>query len=161
MECRLRYYFHSQDCIPSACEDAWPVHLRKTPKLLLLAWPQCWIPDPLIYLKIQCNSRIQGSSSFLFNDISYSGFPGDASSKEPACQCRRHNKFGFDPWIGKTSWSRKWQPTPVFFPGKILWTEEPGGLQYLGSQRVGHYWARTHTHRHSTDIYWTNEWMDI
>ena len=22
---------------------------------------------------------------------------------------------------------------------RILWTEEPGGLQYLGSQRVGHY----------------------
>ena len=22
---------------------------------------------------------------------------------------------------------------------KILWTEEPGGLQSLGSQRVGHY----------------------
>ena len=25
---------------------------------------------------------------------------------------------GFDPWIGKISWRRKWQPTPVFLPGK-------------------------------------------
>ena len=25
---------------------------------------------------------------------------------------------------------------------KILWTEEPGGLQSVGSQRVGHDWAR-------------------
>ena len=24
---------------------------------------------------------------------------------------------------------------------EILWTEEPGGLQYMGSQRVGHDWA--------------------
>ena len=24
---------------------------------------------------------------------------------------------------------------------KIPWTEEPGGLQYMGSQRVGHNWA--------------------
>ena len=26
---------------------------------------------------------------------------------------------------------------------KILWTEEPGGLQSMGSQRVGHDWAHT------------------
>ena len=24
----------------------------------------------------------------------------------------------FDPWVGKSPWKRKWQPTPVFFPGK-------------------------------------------
>ena len=24
----------------------------------------------------------------------------------------------FDPWVGKISWRRKWQPTPVFVPGK-------------------------------------------
>ena len=24
----------------------------------------------------------------------------------------------FDPWVGKISWRRKWQPTPVFLPGK-------------------------------------------
>ena len=25
---------------------------------------------------------------------------------------------GFDPWVGKVPWRRKWQPTPVFMPGK-------------------------------------------
>ena len=30
---------------------------------------------------------------------------------------------------------------------RIPWTEEPGGLQSMGSQRVGHDWAtNTHTH---------------
>ena len=29
---------------------------------------------------------------------------------------------------------------------KIPWTEEPGSLQFMGSQRVGHDWAHTHTH---------------
>ena len=24
----------------------------------------------------------------------------------------------FDPWVGKISWRRKWQPTPVFLPGE-------------------------------------------
>ena len=25
---------------------------------------------------------------------------------------------GFDPWVSKITWSRKWQPTPVSLPGK-------------------------------------------
>ena len=29
------------------------------------------------------------------------GFPGGASDKEPACQCRRHQSRGFNPWVGK------------------------------------------------------------
>ena len=35
-------------------------------------------------------------------------------------------------------------PTPVFLPGKIPRTEEPGGPQSTGSQRVGHNWATEH-----------------
>ena len=44
---------------------------------------------------------------------------------------------------------------------RISWTEEPGGLQFVGLQRVGHDWAarsHTHTHTHSLtdsyDYYW-------
>ena len=29
------------------------------------------------------------------------------------------NAGGFNPWVGKIPWSRKWQPTPVFLPGKF------------------------------------------
>ena len=32
----------------------------------------------------------------------------------------------------------RWQPTPVFLPGDSPWTEEPGGLQSIGLQTVGH-----------------------
>ena len=35
--------------------------------------------------------------------------------KNPLAQCRRHR---FNPWIGNIPWGRKWQPTPVFLPGK-------------------------------------------
>ena len=48
---------------------------------------------------------------------------------------------GFNPWVGKIPWRRKWQPTPVLLPGKIPWTEKPGRLQSMGSQRVGHAWV--------------------
>ena len=33
------------------------------------------------------------------------------------------------------------------FAWRIPWTEEPGGLQSIGSQRVGYDWATEHTHR--------------
>ena len=42
---------------------------------------------------------------------------------------------GFDPWVGKIPWRRAWQRAPVFLPGESPWTEEPGGLQFMGSQR--------------------------
>ena len=35
-------------------------------------------------------------------------------------QCRRHMSFEFDPWVEKTPWRRKWQPTPVFLPGESM-----------------------------------------
>jgi len=38
-------------------------------------------------------------------------------------------------------WRRKWQPTPVFFPGEILGTGEPGGLPSMGLHRVRHDWS--------------------
>ena len=38
---------------------------------------------------------------------------------------------------------------------KIPWTEEPGRLQSLGSQRVRHDWVtHTHTHTHTHKSYW-------
>ena len=46
-------------------------------------------------------------------------------------QCRRP---GFNPWIRKSPWRRKWEPTPVFLPGEYHGQEKPGGLQSMGSQ---------------------------
>ena len=44
----------------------------------------------------------------------------------------------FNPWVVKIPWRRTWQPTSVFLPGESAWTEEPGGLQSMGLQRVRH-----------------------
>ena len=32
---------------------------------------------------------------------------------------RDAKRLRFDPWLGKIPWGRKWQPTPVFLPGKF------------------------------------------
>ena len=86
------------------------------------------------------------------------GLPRWYSGKEFACQCRR---CWFNPWVRKIRWRRRWQPTAVFLPGKfhrqrslvgnplqysaweIPWTQDPGGLQPMWSQKS--YWAHTHT----------------
>ena len=46
---------------------------------------------------------------------------GDSVGKEAACHAGdrlHHWRPGFNPWVRKILWSRKWQPTPVFLPGK-------------------------------------------
>ena len=44
--------------------------------------------------------------------------PGGTSGKEPSCQCRRHKRHRFHPWVRKSPWRRWWQPTPVSLPGE-------------------------------------------
>jgi len=49
------------------------------------------------------------------------GLPRWRSGEESACKCRRHKRqkrHEFDPWVGKSPWRRKWQPTAVFLPRK-------------------------------------------
>jgi len=56
------------------------------------------------------------------------GFPGGASGKEPACQCRRHRSHGFAPWVGKIPLEEKMATHFSTFAWIIPWTEEPGEL---------------------------------
>ena len=64
------------------------------------------------------------------------------SGKESTCQCRRLRRHEFDPWVRKIPWRRKWQPSPVFLPGKSHGQrslvgysprdhEEPGAAEWL------------------------------
>ena len=55
--------------------------------------------------------------------------------------CLQCGRPGFDPWVGKILWRRKWQTHSSTPAWKIPWTEENGGLQSTGSQRVGQDWA--------------------
>ena len=58
-------------------------------------------------------------------------------------QCRR---LGFSPWVGKITWRNKWQPTPVFLPGK-----SHGQKSLVGCSPWGHTVRHdqvTNSHRH-------------
>ena len=52
---------------------------------------------------------------------------GGASGREPACQCRRHKRRGFNPWVSEDPLEESTE-TAVFLPGEFPWTEEPSRL---------------------------------
>ena len=66
------------------------------------------------------------------------GFPGGTSGKEPACQCRRHETPGFNLWVGKIPWRRKWQPTSGFLPGRSHGQRSLTGYSPGGCKRARH-----------------------
>ena len=72
-------------------------------------------------------------------------------------QCGRPR---FDPWVGKIAWRRKWQPTPVFLPGKFM---DRGAWQAAG-HGVAKNWTRlndftfTFSTQHTEEIHiWETE----
>ena len=71
------------------------------------------------------------------------------SGKESTCQRRR---CWLDPWVGKIPWRRKWQPTPVFLPGKFH-----GQSSLVGYSPRGHKESDTTEHEQKED--WDqNKW---
>ena len=61
------------------------------------------------------------------------GFPGDSEGKESACSV---GELGSIPGLGRSPGGGHGDLIPVFLPGESPWTEEPGGLQSMGSKRV-------------------------
>ena len=70
------------------------------------------------------------------------GFPGGLVGKESTCNV---GDLGSIPGLGRSP-GAPWQPTPVFLLGEFPWTEEPGRLQSMEPQRVGHSRAAKHTY---------------
>ena len=86
---------------------------------------------------------------FPFNDlllISHVGFPTGSDSKEPTCQCRRPKRRGFDTWVGKILWRRKWQPHSTILALQIPWTEELAGYSLWGHKESD---ITEHIHTHN------------
>ena len=73
----------------------------------------------------------------------YMSFPGGASGKEPVCQCRRHKRYGFNPWVRKIPYRRAWQLTLVFLPGESHGQRRPEGLEgYSLQDRKSQTWPK-------------------
>ena len=69
--------------------------------------------------------------------------------KESVCQCRRHKRGQFTPWVRKIPWSSKWQPTPVFLPEESHGQRSLTGYSPWRSQRLRCEWTQ---HKHSNEV---------
>ena len=69
----------------------------------------------------------------------YKGFPGGSEVKVSASNVRDPGLIpGFNPWVGKIPWRRKWQPTPVFSPGESHAQRNLADYVVHGVTRVRH-----------------------
>ena len=81
------------------------------------------------------------------------GFPGGASGKETTCQCRRcrwETQVRFLGWEDPLEKGMATHSSILAGESHGPWTEEPGKLQSIGSQRVRHNWsnlARMHVYK--------------
>jgi len=69
------------------------------------------------------------------DSLLFTGLPRWLGGKESACQCR---KCGFNPWVGKIPCRRKWQPAPVFLPGKSYGQMSLAGYIPWSRTRIRH-----------------------
>ena len=94
------------------------------------------------YLAQYLEYRMQLIDTYLYTSFGL-GFPGSSDGKQSACNV---GDLGSTHGVGKIPWRKAWQPTPVFLPGESPWTEEPGGLQSMGTQK------ESDTTEHSTYV---------
>ena len=82
-----------------------------------------------------------------------------ASGRESNCQCR---SCGFNPWVGKIPWRRKWQPSPVFLPGESHEQRSLAGYSPWGHKQIAlSQWALTHAQKKINSFQMLNCWATV
>ena len=103
--------------------------------------------------RLHCNWRFlpinSSANSMMIWDLRMlwrkQGLPRWLTGEESACPGRRHRRCRFNPWVRKIPWRSKWQPTPVFLPGKSHGQRSLVG--YSPWVRETQTQLSTHTHR--------------
>ena len=92
---------------------------------------------------------------FRINLVISQELPRKCSGKESTCQRRRHKRHRFDTW--EDPLREEMATHSNILAWEIPWTEESVTLQSMGSQRVRHTWAHTHsTTKQLTKKLWTS-----
>jgi len=106
--------------------------------------------EKLFSIEVECSAESTGISQFLhlcssasniYYVCKFQGFPGGSSSKEPACQCRRHETQVQS--LGREdSLEESLATHSSILACRILWTVDPGGTRgSMKLQRVGNDWS--------------------
>ena len=89
----------------------------------------------LVHSSLQCPVHSQLCENK--HSRNFLGFSGGSDGKDlPTMQ----ETWGSIPGLGRSPGGGHENPTPVFLLGESPWTEDPDGLQSMGSWRVGHNW---------------------
>ena len=98
-----------------------------------------WDLNQLRSLNPECHHCLLGHFTNIFPCVpKLRGFPRGLASKEPACKAVDSGDAGSISGSGRSaiSWRRKWQPTPVFLPGKSHGQRSLVGCSPWGHRRV-------------------------
>ena len=112
--------------------------------------PHCHTSIPKFYADTYSQIRKTWRHGRLAKEVINFTIQPSTYFKESICQCR---KLEFDPRVGKIPWRRKWQPIPVFLPGKSH--RQKNLAVSWGRKRVRHNLAtkqQQHTHVNTTCI---------
>ena len=132
----------------------------------ILAWRIPWTEEPgglqsLGSLRVRHNWATNTLSCRKWNKLFslYFELPRWLRWWRICLQCARP---GFDPWVGKIPWRRKWQPTPVFLPGesqgqRSLVGYSPRGLKELDTTEWLTHKALIYAYSLGQDELW--EWI--
>ena len=117
---------------------------------------QTWFCRFYIYINsLDPQSKpVQRKLWLVWPSIFYRVFPNSSTDKESTCNA------GVQVWfLGREDpWRRKWQPIPIFLPGKSQ-DREAWWLQSMGLESFRHNWATKHSWAHIrvqalfTDVY--------
>ena len=95
--------------------------------------PECSLEGLMLKLKLQYFGHLMQRTDSLEKTLMLGEIEGG----------RRRGNRGWDGWMASlTRWMWVWVNS-----GSWWWTERPGVPRFMGSQRVGHYWA--------TELNWT------
>ena len=115
-----------------------------------------WIYQPHQMFIAAMPAGFENTSGFKFFHTFLQMKSDLTSGKEHTHQCRRHKRHGFDPWVGKISWRRAWQPTPVFLPGESHRQRSLAGYSPWG-HRAGHDWRDLAHMQHTAWFFFQKE----
>ena len=104
---------------------------KEEDELLSATQTTCWM------LVLFCNQQVPLSPLFEIVIVYIWHVPFDSkwlSDKESACQCRRHKRCRFDPWVRKIPWNKETATHSSILAWRIPWTDEPSKLQSVVSQ---------------------------
>ena len=115
-----------------------------------------WGKWPLMFYRVNAGlpwkqSLLEGSL-FIWEVVSPMDFPGGSDSKHVCLQCQRP---GFNAWVGKIPWRRKWQPILVFLPGKSHGQRSLVGYSPWGREELD---TTEQLHFHRVEVRECGEW---